>query len=215
MKGTTHVLAIIDMSGSMGPLARDVREGFNEFLNELRASDSIYRVTAVLFDDRYQSLCIAAPLNEVPRLHYGNYVPRGWTALYDAVGRTIDDFEDTTSVGPNDRVLLFVQTDGYENMSKFYGAETVANMIRQRTETGRWDFKYIGSHPDAWAQAGKLGFQHANTVTTSHSSGALRGVYRGMASGTIAYAAGASGQSVTQILNTAISEGDQDEKRTP
>lgn len=214
MKGITFVLAILDMSGSMGTLAGDVRDGFNEFINGLRADEhGVYRVTAVVFDDRYEPLCVAAPLENVPRLDGKNYQPRGMTALYDAVGRTIDAFEESAQVGEADRVILFVSTDGHENYSTRYTAAAVAKLITDRQATGRWDCKYIGAHADAWGQAQQMGFLHTNTVTSSHTSAGYRGTYRGMTASASAFAAGASSMETTDFLEVAIANEEAKENQ--
>ncbi len=207
MSGITFVLAVIDMSGSMSPLAQDVRDGFNEFINGLRADEAgAYRVTAVLFDDKYEPLCVAAPLEQVPKLTTDNYRPRGWTALYDAVGRTIDDFEKAAKVGEADRVIAFIQTDGEENVSRTYTAMQIREMLRAREITGRWDFKFVGSHADSWNQAQRMGCARANTFTVGNTSVGTRGTFRGVSAGTRAYAGGQSATASSAAFAAAVND---------
>jgi hypothetical protein len=49
----THVLMVIDMSGSMGGLAEDVRGGFNTFLDTISQDGYDYRLTVTLFQAQH------------------------------------------------------------------------------------------------------------------------------------------------------------------
>lgn len=163
---TTHALLIWDMSGSMYSLAEDVRGGFNEYVAGLRASDGRYRLTVTLFDNHIEPLCVAAKLRDVPSLTADNYRPRGTTALLDAIGKTVTQFEAATTFGEDDRVLVVVQTDGHENASTEWSKASIAELIRDREKTGAWTFVYLGAGVDAWSQAGGIGFSAATTVRT-------------------------------------------------
>jgi hypothetical protein len=195
-KQTTHVLMVVDRSGSMAGLMDEVRGGFNSFLDQLakdEADDGVERrVTAVLFDDRYELLAVAAPVAEVPRLDEENCSARGMTALLDAIGRTITRFEASMTLRRKDRVLLVVQTDGAENASQEFQQGQIMQMLRQREGTeakpGKWTTVYLGAGPQAWGQGRSLGFStNVNTTgdrgsyTTSYETVAVAaaGVSRG------------------------------------
>lgn len=187
---TTHVLMVVDMSGSMYKLAEDVRGGFNQFIDSLDATEN-YSFTVTVFDTEFISLCTAAPLSRVPRLDSHNYMPRGSTALLDAVGKTVLEFESKkTDLQKDDRVLVVVQTDGFENSSKEFLREVIADMIKEREATEKWSFVFLGAGPDTWQQAGAMGFQRANTVSYDHV--ATRSTYSGISRGTKSFASGQS-----------------------
>lgn len=190
---TTHVLPIVDMSGSMGRLAGDVRGGFNAYVNELRAdTDRNYQLSVTLFDTEFIPLCTAAQLADVPALTEANYRPRGMTALLDAVGKTIVEFEAATALGDDDRVLVVVQTDGAENHSTEFDRAQIAEMIKAREATGKWSFLFLGAGPDTWQQAEGMGFGRASTVTLDSSPEATRGSYSGLGAATRSYSRGAT-----------------------
>lgn len=191
-KPTTHVLKIIDRSGSMAPLADDVRGGFNTYVDSLRDDDAVkYRLTVAMFHHQYRPVCTAAKLRDVPKLDNRNYVPGGATALLDAVGKTITDFEARVpELGDEDRVLLVVQTDGQENSSTEFSRETICALIEQREKTGKWSCIYLGAGPDAWGQAARLGFTHS--VNTAKTAKGTHGSYTGLSFATRAYSRGAT-----------------------
>lgn len=177
---TTHVLMVTDMSGSMSPLASDVRGGFNSFLDDQAKQEGQFKYTVVLFDHEYMPMCKNVNLEDVPRLTESNYMPRGNTALLDAVGRAVSAF-DFTSLGEDDKVVLVIQTDGYENASREWNYRTLKSMLDERRATGKLREIYIGAGVDSWNQAQSMGM-HANSyLNTSGSKSATRSTYGAMA----------------------------------
>lgn len=196
-KSITHVLQIVDMSGSMYDRADDVRGGVNAYVDGLRqdaGGDNLdgreYRLTLTLFDHRYMPLCTAVPLDEVPKLSSENYVPTGSTALCDAIGRTVGEFEAATTLGANDRVLVVIQTDGKENTSREFSRDLIKKLIEDHEKDQRWAFVYLGAGPGAWTQAADMGFQGTRTIHTDASSAATSGTYSGLIATTRSYASG-------------------------
>lgn len=187
---TTHVLMIVDMSGSMAGLAEDVRGGFNQYLADLESDSDQYSFTVTVFDTEFISLCTASRWESTPRLDTKNYRPRGYTALLDAVGKTILEFEATEALKVGDKVLVVVQTDGRENASKEFTRDKIKAMIESREETGTWSFVFLGAGPDTWRQAAGMGFQRANTV--SYDAIQTRSSYAGVSRGTKSFAGGQS-----------------------
>lgn len=208
-KPTTHVLIVTDRSGSMGPLADDVRGGFNQYVDDLRAdTESRYRLTAALFSHEYTSLCVAAKLKDVPKLDRHSYAPGGMTALLDAIGRTITDFEQRVpDLKDGDRVLLVVQTDGQENSSREYRVDQIREMITSRETAGRWSCVFLGAGPDTWTQAGGLGFDRGNTVPVASTSGGTQSSYAGLTAATRAYSRGGTGAEASRVLADEVAEG--------
>ena len=89
-KQLIEIAFVLDRSGSMGSVARSAVDGFNDFLREQQSAPGQARFTLVLFDDEYLVPADAVPIDEVVPLNAGTYVPRGSTALLDAIGRTVD-----------------------------------------------------------------------------------------------------------------------------
>lgn len=188
-KPTTHVLMVVDMSGSMAGQETDVRGGFNTFVQDLLKDRSRrYRITATVFDTAFEPLCIAAKLKDVPLMTEENYRPRGTTALFDAVGKTIHDFERQTKLDKDDKVLLVTQTDGAENSSILFNAGQIAEMIRVREEGGKWSTLYLGAGKEAWGQGHQMGFRH--NYSSDNSGVGTRTRYAGSKAVTVSFAKG-------------------------
>lgn len=204
-KPTTHVLMAVDKSGSMGRLAADVRGGFNSYVDSLTGDDYKYRLTVALFDHDYKLHCCQTKPKKVARLDAGNYAPGGTTALLDAIGRIIADFEKDTTLDEHDRVMLVVQTDGEENTSREYDLAGVRKLIEERQATGRWSCLFIGAGIDAWKQSEGMGFSCGSTITVAASSVGTQSSYAGLTKATRRYAGGASGDDAAKLIADATS----------
>ena len=84
----THIIFLLDRSGSMGGLEDDTIGGFNSLMKKQCELEGETRATVVLFDDEYEVIWDDADAREI-RLTDKEYYVRGTTALLDAVGKTI------------------------------------------------------------------------------------------------------------------------------
>lgn len=187
---TKHVIMVVDKSGSMMNLADDVIGGFNQFLDDLKESDG-YKITTMLFDTTYNMLCVNASLEDAPRLNTKNYNPSGYTALYDAVGRAVDEFtKKNTTLDDDDRVVMVIQTDGLENSSMEYNEASINKMLTGKLESGKWEVIYIGAGRDTWAQAQSMGVARNSYLNTSGSRKSYGNTYSVLGQTVAAAAAG-------------------------
>jgi hypothetical protein len=119
---TTEIAVILDRSGSMESIANDAIGGFNAFVDSQRRQPGEARMSLVLFDDRYEVPIKSQPLAKVPLLTRQTFVPRGSTALLDAIGRTIKRMTDAFAARPAanrpDTIIVAILTDGEENASR-------------------------------------------------------------------------------------------------
>jgi uncharacterized protein YegL len=158
--GETEVVIVLDRSGSMGSIMDATVKGFNELINEQKNAEGKAFVTLVQFDDRYEMVYQSLPVNEVPDLIAGEtFVPRGMTALHDAIGKTINDLV-------TDRDVTFVIiTDGHENRSTEYSGEAIKTMIKTMESEKQWKFVYMGANQDAVTVAKTYGISGASALT--------------------------------------------------
>lgn len=182
----TDIVFILDRSGSMHGLRSDAIGGFNAFVEEQQAVPGEGRMTLVLFDHEYTVVYDGRPLADVPQLTTETYVPRGSTALYDAVGRTIATVGERLSNTPEaDRpgtVIVAIMTDGLENASREYSHVRIAEMIKHQTETYSWNFLFLGANMDAPAVAASLNIPQANSSTYVATGAGTRAAYRAVSS---------------------------------
>jgi len=164
----TEIIVIADRSGSMGVVQDDTIGGFNAFLAEQQKSqDGKCLLTYVQFDTEYEVVHEALPIEKMKPLTHATFVPRGATALLDAVGKTIDDVGTRLANLPEEKrpgnVVVVIMTDGMENSSHAYSKAQVAERVKHQSETYDWSFIFLGQNIDAFAEGGALGFTNANS----------------------------------------------------
>ena len=159
--GLTELVFIIDRSGSMEGLESDTIGGFNAMLKEQQALEGEAVVTTVLFDDRYELLHDRIDIKAVAPLTDKDYNVRGSTALFDAVGKTINKIrtvqKGTAEEYRAEKVLFVIITDGQENASREYTAAWIKARIERQKEKYGWEFIFLGANMDAIEEAGKIG----------------------------------------------------------
>lgn len=178
----TEIVFVVDRSGSMSVIAADMCGGFDTFIEEQKKLPGECLVTLAQFDSAYELVYTGKPIADVPPL---TLVPRGATALLDAVGRTVDAVGErlgrTAEEDRPGKVLFVIVTDGLENVSLEYSRERVFKMIKHQQEKYSWDFIYLGANQDAISVADGMGISAGNTVNYvacagAAASGALRGL---------------------------------------
>ena len=156
----TEIISIVDRSGSMQSILDDAIGGFNTFLAAQQRQPGQAKLSLILFDNEYQVVHQAVDIQQVEPLNQDTYVPRGSTALLDAVGKTIDAVGErlaaTASSERPSQVIVSILTDGYENASQTYSKPKVAEMIKHQTEKYNWAFEFQAANMDAFAAAKEL-----------------------------------------------------------
>ena len=169
--GYTHIIAIIDRSGSMGHLRNDVISGFNTFVDEQKMVEGSATLTLIQFDDEYEVNYEFKDIQDVPKIKYS---PRGYTAMLDAIGKSIcatgEALEKMDESNRPEKVVVLIQTDGEENYSKEYTISAVKKLIDKQTNTYNWEFVFLGANIDAVGTAGRLGILSCNTMNFAANS---------------------------------------------
>lgn len=177
--GLTEIVTIVDRSGSMGHLRSDVIGGFNNFLAEQQKLPGEARMTYVQFDNEYEQLFSSVPVKSVAPLSFETYVPRGGTALLDAVGRTINEvgarLRSTPESERPERVIVVIQTDGEENSSREFTYAQINDMVTHQREKYNWEFIFLGANIDSFAVGSAIGLAACNIA---NFAGDQKGVLR-------------------------------------
>lgn len=155
-KNLIYNLIILDESGSMSCVTNQTISGCNETLNTIRSAQQKYADTQEHFVSIYafqsdgrpsRYIFKNVPVGEVRNITDKDYEPWGCTPLNDAVGMTLADLKATTKSKENAIGSVTIITDGYENASREYTIDKVAQMISQLKELG-WSFNFIGANID-------------------------------------------------------------------
>lgn len=157
----SHIFLLLDRSGSMQGLERDVVGGTNKFLQEQRALPGHCTITIAQFDNLYDTLREFEDLKKVKDLARHDFQPRGSTALLDAITRIVDEtgkrLSDMKEEDRPSKVIGVIYTDGYENSSLYATNDSVASLIKQQREVYSWEFVYLGANQDSFAIAQAYG----------------------------------------------------------
>ena len=171
--GITELVFILDRSGSMSGLERDTIGGFNSMIEKQKEVEGDANITLVCFDHEYELIYDNCNIKEVLALTNKEYCPRGLTALYDAIGRTIDTISHRLNNTPEEerpeKVIVSITTDGMENASKEYTFQQVKEKIEHQQEKYNWEFIFLGADLASVKVATNLGINpdFAATWTTS------------------------------------------------
>ncbi len=180
----THVAVVLDRSGSMDSIRSDTIGGFNSFLDDQKKEKGECTITLVQFDDKYEVNYDFKKLKEVKPLNEQTYVPRGMTALLDAIGKTIITEGETLSrMNEDDRpekVIFIILTDGLENMSKEYQRSKIMEMINEQEEKYKWKFLYLGANQDAINEGATFGIKAGNALSYAANSTGMKASFATM-----------------------------------
>ena len=118
----TEIICILDKSGSMGSLQQETITGLNQFLNDQKQEEGLCHFTLVQFNQEVTTSIKRLPIRNVPDLTAQSYQPGGYTALYDAVGITLNTAIETQFYPPQGRIpgraLVFIIPMGWKMPAK-------------------------------------------------------------------------------------------------
>lgn len=167
---STHLIVIVDRSGSMSSIRNDMVGGLQEFLDRQRELPGELTIDWVQFDNTAEFVHRGAAAADVTVA----LEPRGGTALYDAIGLALNDFTARYDAMPAEarpaNVQVVIVTDGAENSSTEYSTETVRGLIGANSARG-FEFVYLGANQDAVLVARNIGI-HADAALSFAARGA-------------------------------------------
>jgi Mg-chelatase subunit ChlD len=197
-KDYTHIAIILDRTGSMESIRDDIIGGFNAFLNQQKAEPNKATLTLIQFDtqDPYEVLHKFKPIEDVPELTRETFVPRAATPLLDAMGRGINDLENSLAeMKENEkpsRVIIVIITDGQENSSLEFRKDQIEKMIKEKQEKASWQFVFLGADLAAIGDALATGIHATSTMSYDKTA---RGTKEAWISASMRIAAYRSGRS--------------------
>ena len=173
-------LIILDASGSMESIYNQALSGVNETIQTVRMGQKDHPelqqcLTLASFNSGKDYLKVKysiTPIEEVKEITKEDYLACGCTALYDAMGEMISELK--RKITDEDRVLVTVITDGYENSSTHWTGPQIKSLVEELRQMG-WTFTYIGANQDVEVVAGSMGIR--NTLAFEETEAGTKAMF--------------------------------------
>ena len=155
MKKKTYYHLVLDRSGSMSSCWEEAIQVIDNQLLDLRRiqtenpdSEIIFSLCAfnqaLHFSDRLMNA-------ETSKIDWKTIFPYGMTALYDAIGESIEFLKDKAGQSLEEKysdVIMLILTDGLENSSNKYLGPEIKKMIEACEQTEKWNFLFLAAGLD-------------------------------------------------------------------
>jgi hypothetical protein len=168
----THLIIVLDASGSMRTIQSDIKGSFNAFLDKQREESGKTVFDLFQFNNTVKRIVKSADLAYFHDDLMTKYNCSGCTALNDAVCTSIDTvghgFAEMPESERPEHVLCVIITDGMENASREYTAQDVKDRIERQKTVYNWQFEFLAADQDAFASGESLGIDHESCMEFSH-----------------------------------------------
>lgn len=185
-KDYTHILIVLDASGSMMSIQDDIKGSFNEFLKKQRGEPGKTVFDLYQFSDTAKRIVKSADLSHFHDDLMAKYICTGCTALNDAVCTAIDtvgrEFSNMPEPERPEHVLCVIITDGQENASREFTMKDVKARIKHQQDVYSWNFQFLAADQDAFAAGEELGIDRDDCMNFSHDLAGVNMLYSRMTS---------------------------------
>lgn len=201
----TDITMLLDSSGSMSETRWATIDGVKKFIDAQQEVAKKTCFSLFKFSNKVDLHQYVVPISKA-ELDPSFYIPDGGTALYDAIGESMDMVgKRLGALAPEDRpdkVIFVIVTDGEENSSDKFTRETIASIIVEQREKYNWEFVFLGANQDAIVSAKNVGINHTNSMQFMQNTKGIEAAFASVANNVAQYSAGAT-------LNAAYSAQDR------
>jgi uncharacterized protein YegL len=187
-KNSTHIILLIDRSGSMSAIQKDMEGGLKQFIEDQKNQSGFCTLTAAQFDVSFDYIYKLKDIKEIEEIKIN---PRGGTALIDSMVTLIDEAGKDLSLLPEEerpeKVLFICVTDGEENSSTRYKNSELFERIKHQEDKYQWEFVYLGANQDAFTVAGNLGISSSKSMNYSTTTDGIDNMWTTLSSATVRY----------------------------
>jgi uncharacterized protein with von Willebrand factor type A (vWA) domain len=155
----THIYFLLDSSGSMSTMKEKIICSMNEFLIQQCENSNCF-VSLYTFSENLELISNKIHIQKVSYMTEDNYITKGSTALYDAIGNLLQNITLTC-----EKNVVIILTDGEENSSMEFTRSEVQKLIESFKD--KIKFIFIGSNQDAIFNGKLLGIQRESSLTFS------------------------------------------------
>lgn len=184
-KLATYIL--LDRSGSMANRWEEAIGSINSYANGIDTKKVDAKITVSVFDNNGGKLefDVVRDNKEWKDIKKEEISPRGYTPLYDAMGKIVAMAEKDNEK----KSVIVVVTDGAENASKELNKEQAKAAVKRCTDRG-WEVLFLGADFDSSQDAQSVGLGLSKVM--GMSTGNYVNTMRSMSNATMMYASSAS-----------------------
>lgn len=157
-KNYTHVVVLVDRSGSMDLMKDDAQGSINTFMKEQAGGAG--KITVSLYDFNNTSRKVFGPVDVREAPTY-KLIPNGGTALRDAMSNAIDEtgsfLRDLPAKKRPGKLVFVTITDGQELHSRYTSVTQLKEKVKHQTNTYNWEFLFLGANIDAFEAGSSYG----------------------------------------------------------
>ena len=142
---------VVDRSASMSSMRDELVQGLNVFMDEQRQMGLPCRVSVLDFDNEISTVVDDVEIQHVAPFGDEHFIPRGGTALLDAIGAMVGRMDRRVPAGElsaDAAPVIVILTDGEENSSNAFSRERIFELITAKRALG-WRFTFMGASQDA------------------------------------------------------------------
>ena len=179
-KHQVHNLIILDESGSMDSIKKNIIQGFNEIVQTVKGIEKEFPeqehfISLISFNGLGQKLFhFIDPVSRLELIDETRYNPDASTPLYDAMGFAIAKLRQYLANQTDYNVLVTILTDGEENASKEYKGSDIKKIIEE-LKLNNWTFTYIGTDHDVERFASALSIN--NTLSFDKDTEGIKNMF--------------------------------------
>jgi hypothetical protein len=147
-EGLTEVLAILDKSAQAVKTAAAAVAVYNTLLADLKKSGDVLWTT-ITFGASPEILYDRVKIKNVKKLVKKDFVSVGKAALFDTVGKAVDELGAKLHGTPEEdrpsRVIVFIGTAGVDNASKTFTLDEIKAKVEHQQYVYSWQFVFVGA----------------------------------------------------------------------
>ena len=159
----------------------DMEGGLWTTIKEQHGLPGQCRVSLYQFDDKWEAVFEGKPSGEITQEDC-RLVPRGSTALHDAIVKSLAAAEARILAEPEDErpkiVVAVVITDGRENASGENKAADSRKAIERATEKFGWKFAFLAADPKGFSEGRAMTVGIRGTSAGSYAASDVKGTHR-------------------------------------
>jgi Mg-chelatase subunit ChlD len=176
----TEIAIVLDRSGSMMSLKDDMEGGLWATITEQHGQPGRCRVSLYQFDHVWEPVWEAKPSGTITPADC-RLVPRGKTALHDAVVKSLAAIEARILGEPEHerpaKVAVIVITDGHENASRENDKHDARKAIARATDKFNWSFVFLAADPRGFDDGVQMSQSEANASVAAFTKAGVRAMH--------------------------------------